>query len=120
MLSTVDQTTAANKTTKVDHNISIALKDGHAFPPSPMPELHFGQTVRYTSSAGKVRIVFPNLSPFRNDNQTMTEVRDSEVAKLLTDGTFTCRCFITLPNGEEVGWDPQHPDSGGVHKVSKP
>jgi hypothetical protein len=120
MLSTADQTTAVDKTTKVDHDISIALKDGHAFPPNPIPELHFGQTVRYTSSAGKVRIVFPDQSPFRTDDLPMTEVQDSEVAKLVTDGTFTCRCFITLPNGDVAGWDPQHPESGGVHKVSKP
>jgi hypothetical protein len=120
MLNTADQTTAADKTTKVDHDIIIALEHGNAVPPDPMPELHFGQTVRYRSPAGKVRIVFPNLSPFRNDNQAMTEVQDSEIATLVTDGTFTCRCFITPENGQEVGWDPQHPDSGGIQKVSKP
>jgi hypothetical protein len=121
MLSTADQTTAVDKTTKVDHDISIALKDGHALPPNPMPELHFGQTVRYRSPAGKVRIVFPDQSPFRTaDNQPMTEVQDSEIATLVTEGTFTCRCFITPENGQPVGWDEQHPESGGVHKVSKP
>jgi hypothetical protein len=120
MLSTADQTTVADKTTKVDHEIIIALEHGNAVPPNPMPELRFGQTVRYTSSAGKVTIVFPDKSPFRTDDTKMTEVQDSEVAKLVTEGTFTCGCIITLPNGDKVGWDEQHPESGGVHKVSKP
>jgi hypothetical protein len=31
---------------------------------------------------------------------------------------FTCRCFITLPSGMTVGWDPIHsPQSGGNHVV---
>jgi hypothetical protein len=103
-----------------DNEITIELQSGNAVPPKSILDMQVGQTVRYTSPAGKVRIVFPNLSPFRNDNQTMTEVRDSEIAELVSPGTFTCRCFITLPDGKEVGWDALHTNSGGDHKVTKP
>jgi hypothetical protein len=124
MLNTADQTSAADNTTKVDHDIIIALEHGNALPPNPLPELHFGQTVRYRSPAGKVRIVFPGQSPFRTaDNQPMREVQDSQIVTLVTEGTFTCQCFITPhtpPNAKEVGWDLRHRESGGVHKVSKP
>jgi hypothetical protein len=120
MLSTPDQTTAADKRTKVDHDIIIALEHGNAVPPKLMPDLHFGQTIRYTSPSGKARIVFPERSPFRTDDKKMTEVQDSEIVTLVTPGDFECRCFITPENGEPVGWDPQHLESGGVHKVSKP
>jgi hypothetical protein len=114
MLSTADQTT------KVDHEITINLRGGNALAPDPMPAMKVGETVRYTSPSGKVRMVFPDPSPYRTDSKTMNEVLDSEIVTLTSDGEFTCRCFITPPNGKEVGWDPQHPDSGGVHKVSKP
>jgi hypothetical protein len=114
MLSTADQTT------KVDHEITINLRGGNALAPDPMPAMKVGETVRYTSTSGKVRIVFAGSSPYRIGSQTKNEVLDSEIVTLISDGEFTCRCFITPPNGTEVGWDPKHPHSGGVHKVSKP
>jgi hypothetical protein len=120
MLSTADQTTAADKKTRVDHDIIITLEQGNALPPNPLPELHFGQTVRYRSPAGKVKIVFPDKSPFRSDNQTMTEVQDSQIVTSVTSGDFECQCFITLPDGTVHGWDKDHPKAGGVQKASKP
>jgi hypothetical protein len=101
--------------TKVDHEITINLRGGNALAPDPMPAMKVGETVRYTSPSGKVRIVFPSSSPF-----PISEVNDSQIVTLATDGEFKCRCFITPPNGKEVGWDPDHTDSGGNHKVSKP
>jgi hypothetical protein len=72
------------------------------------------------AAAGTVRILFAGRSPFRTDDRLMTEVQDSEVATLVVEGDFECRCFIKLPNATEVGWDPQHPESGRVHKVGHP
>jgi hypothetical protein len=114
MLNTADQKT------KVDHEITIKLQSGHALAPDPMPAMKVGETVRYTSPSGKVRMVFPDPSPYRTASQTMNEVLDSEIVTLTTEGEFTCRCFIKLSDGTEVGWDPQHPESGGGGKVSKP
>ena len=114
MLSTADQAT------KADHEITINLQGGNALPPDPMPAMKVGETVRYTSPSGKVRVVFSDPSPYRTDSQTMHEVLDSEIVTLTTECEFTCQCFITPPNGKEVGWDKDHPQSGGHGKVSKP
>ncbi len=114
MLSTADQTT------KADHEITITLQGGNAQAPDPMPEMMVGETVRYTSPSGKVRIVFPDSSPYRTESQAMNEVLDSEIVTVTTKCEFTFQCFITLPNGKEVGWDNDHPQSGGHGKVSKP
>ena len=110
-------------TTSANHEITIALQGDNAMPPNPLPEMHVGETVRYSSPAGKVRILFPDRSPFRTDNETMTNIPDSVILPLLSDtgdGTLPCRCFIRLPDGKEVGWDEDHPLSGGDHKVTKP
>ena len=114
MLSTVDQTT------KADHEITINLQGGNALGPDPMPAMKVGETVRYTSTSGKVRMVFPGSSPYRTESQTMNEVLDSEIVTLTSDGEFKCRCFITPPNGKEVGWDPRASRIRRRYKVSKP
>jgi hypothetical protein len=127
MLSTVDQTSTADQTsatdqkTKADYEIAITLQDGNASPPDPLPEMHVGQTVRYLSAAGEVRILFTGESPFRTDGKTMTNVPGGVILTLLSPGSaLPCRCFVTPDGGTEVGWDKDHPRAGGNHKVSKP
>jgi hypothetical protein len=124
MLSTADQTTAADQTTKADHEITIALEGEYAWPLKPIPEMHVGQTVRYVSrpedEVTEVRIVFPDCSPFRDDHQKGTEVVGSEILTLVTPGELPCRCYLTLKDGTVHGWDENHPEAGGVGKVSKP
>lgn len=121
MLSTADQSTAADQTTTADYEITITLQDGNTSPPDPMPEMHVGQTVRYSSAAGEVRILFTDRSPFRADNKTDTSVPGAVILTLLSAGdSLPCRCFVTPKGGKEVGWDKDHPWAGGDHKVSKP
>jgi hypothetical protein len=126
MLSTADQTTPTDKTTEVDHvdhEIVIIVKNGFASRLKPMPELHFGQTVRYTTpdAKHKASMGFPNLSPYRTDDQTNTEVPGLQIIKLVKEGTFEGKCFITLETGEKIGWNPNDPESGGgIHHVARP
>jgi hypothetical protein len=133
MLSTADQTTAADQTTKADHEITIALEGGSVFPLEPIPEMHVGQTVRYSSrpedEVTEVRIVFPECSPFREDHTKGTEILGtalsgsparSVILTLLSAGELPSRCFLTLKDGTVHGWDKDHPEAGGVGKVSKP
>jgi hypothetical protein len=106
-----------------DYEIAITLQGTDAVPPNPIPVMHVGRTVRYSSDAGQVRIIFPDCSPFREDHQKMTEVPGSMILTLLTatgESTLPCRCFITLPNNTTVGWLADPSPSGGDHKVTKP
>jgi hypothetical protein len=93
------------------HDIEIELDGEDAVPPNPLPSMNVGDSVHYFSKAGKVRIVFPGLSPFRMDNTTNTEVTDAEVPTVNQKGQFNCRCFI------EIGWKKDSARSGGVHNV---
>ncbi|SRR6266478_7418833 len=108
-----------NMASTADHEILIRLEEGkHAIPPNPMPAMKVGETVRYLSYDGQVTMRFPELSPFRQDNQTNTEVSGSEPQQLLRAGKFESRCFLMLQGGMMVGWDPNgSPQSGGVHDV---
>jgi hypothetical protein len=102
------------------HQIKITLRGNLALPPDPLPFMRVGETVRYFSDEGEVRIEFPERSPFRTDNQTNTSIPGGIVVTLLSesgDAGFPCRCHITPPNGQEVGWAPNAEASGGVHKV---
>jgi hypothetical protein len=102
-----------------DHEITIRLTDGgHAKPDIPAA-MKVGETVRYTSSDGDLRIVFPNGSPFGDTGTDIAEIRGERTLTLQREGVFLCRCFIT-PSGsiQEVGWDPvASPQSGGEHNV---
>jgi hypothetical protein len=133
MLSTVDQKSAADSNlpptaTKSDHNIVIILNNGFAERRDPMPELHYGQTVQYTTTepGAKASMVFPELSPYLPDDQTGTEIPDSRIMNLVRpfqigNDSFLGRCYLTLASGEKVTWDPANPEKGGGnHKVSKP
>jgi hypothetical protein len=128
MLSTVNQTSAVDPQTKVDHTITIILKNGFAERLHPMPELHFGETVQYitTEPGAKASMVFPDLSPYRTDDQTETEIPGLQITQLVRpfeigEASFQGLCFLTLADGTRVGWNPVHPElGGGNHKVSKP
>jgi hypothetical protein len=128
MLRTAEQTSAADPNAKVDHTITIILKNGFAERLHPMPELHFGETVQYTTTepGAKASMVFPDLSPYRTDDETNTETSGSQVTELVrpfADGeaSFQGRCVLTLADGTRVEWNPANPDAGGGnHKVSKP
>jgi hypothetical protein len=134
MLSTVDQKSAAVPPPPkgggdgANHEIVIILNNGFAERQKDMPEMHFGQTVRYTTTepGAKAGMVFPELSPYRTDDQTNTEIPDSEIKELvrpleLGEARFQGLCYLVLKNGQRVGWDPANPEAGGgVHRVSKP
>ena len=99
------------------HNLEVKVNGGDAVPPTPIPEMKVGDTVRYFSNAGKVTIVFPQLSPFRTDADAMTEITGADVQTVARNGDFSCRCFVTLPNGTTVGWQKDPSLSGGTHHV---
>jgi hypothetical protein len=123
MSTTMPATTPTTMATSANHEITITLQGSDAFPPSTMPPMLVGETVRYSSSAGEVTIQFPERSPFRTDNLIGTEVAGGVILTLLSDsgdGTLPCRCFITPPIGPKVGWGPDNPLSGGDVKVTKP
>ena len=118
-------TTPTTTPISADYEITITLKDGHVLPPNPIPTMAVGDTVRYSSDAGEVRILFLQRSPFRTDDRTMTSVPGSVILTLVTDsagGTLPCGCFITpsTPPAMEVGWGPNNPEAGGQHKVTPP
>jgi hypothetical protein len=127
MISTAEQTSAVNPKTTADHNIVIVLKNKYAARRDPMPVLHFGETVQYTTTepGAEASMVFPDLSPYRTDDQKVTEIFDSQITELVRpfkdgEATFTGRCYLTI-GGAKIGWDPADPDSGGgVHRVQKP
>jgi hypothetical protein len=133
MLSTADQTSAADPNlpptaTKSDHNIVIILNNGFAERRDPMPELHYGQTVQYTTTepGAKASMVFPERSPYLPDDQPGTEIPDSQIMNLVRpfqigEDSFLGQCKLTLASGKPVTWDPANPEKGGGnHKVSKP
>ena len=102
------------------YDIEITLlNQTEAVPPKPMPEMAVGDTVRYFSTAGKVTITFPALSPFRTDDTAETDIT-TDVApfpKLARAGTFASGCAITLPDQTKVGWPMAGANSGGEHVV---
>jgi hypothetical protein len=105
---------------KAHQEITITL-DGTNAVPGPIPPMAVGQTVLYKSNDGKVRIQFPGQSPFRTDKDLGTSVPGGEILTLQQGGEFVCSCFLTLPNGQEVGWShPNNVASGGKHKVTPP
>ena len=93
------------------HDITINLQNGHAVPAlSAAGDLRVGDTVRYSSPDGTARVVFDeNGSPFGDSRKDV--IHDREIRILTKAGTFRCKCFI------EIGWTPEHPQSGGDHDV---
>jgi len=102
-----------------DYEVIVQLVDGtHAVPDIP-PSMSVGQTVRYSSPAGTVSITFDQGSPFQTSSgEDITVIPDSTILLLQKAGDFFCRCFITLPSGQTVGWFAgENPQSGGDHHV---
>ena len=93
------------------HDIKINLQNGHAVPAlSAAGDLFVGDTVSYSSPDGKARVVFDeNGSPFGDSRPDA--IQDRETRTVTKVGTFKCKCFI------EIGWSPEHPESGGDHDV---
>ena len=104
----------------VTHEIKITRVGKDAVPPRPMPVMHVGETVRYSSDDGTVRVEFrDNGSPFQE-----TEINDGTIVTVQNSGTFLCRCFITLfiplPDGTTtVGWEAHPSLSGADHDVPR-
>ena len=123
MSTTMPTTTPTTTPIKADHEITITLQGTNAVP-SPIPTMAVGQTVLYKSNDGEVRIEFLKQSPFRTDNALGTSVPGGVVLTLVSGsagGTLECRCFLRLPNGQEVGWSkPNNLISGGQHRVTPP
>jgi hypothetical protein len=102
------------------HSIEIKVNGNEAMPPDPLPDMEEGDTVKYSSKAGTVTIVFPGRSPFRTDDAVMTSVTSNDTPTIEYKGEktiFACHCFVVLSDGRVVGWGPAHPRSGGDHHV---
>jgi hypothetical protein len=120
------------------HEIKIALvKDQsgeHAIPIIPDPgAMQVGDTVRYVSSDGELRVEFPKEpshfkdgtpckggSPFKDGTLIVSGslVSGSQILTLESGGLFECRCSLTLHDGRQVGWNKKtNPQSGGVHDI---
>jgi hypothetical protein len=106
-----------------DYEIEIGLKGSDVRPLNPLPEMHVGETVRFSTDLGEVRIVFPGSSPFRADQEQMTEVPGSIMVTLLTETAgdgLPFGCIITRPDKSTIGWSPTNPGSGANVKVGVP
>jgi hypothetical protein len=98
----------------INHTIVVRLKDGqHAIPNEVM---EVGETVSFWSPDGNVTVVYAEGWPFEGDPGDIT---DSRPRKLKTEGVFPFRCFLTLSNGNKVGWSPTNPMSGADTRVGK-
>jgi hypothetical protein len=98
-------------------NIEIKIRrvGSDAVPPQPMPGMDVGDTVKYTSDDGDVRVEFPaGHTPYDK-----AIVRKGETATVLHEGTFRCKCFIDLPGGGFVGWRADPSVSGADHVVPR-
>jgi hypothetical protein len=119
------------------HEIDVKLvKDAtgsHAVPQNIPQVMHPGETVHYRplNTNGEVTIEFSDVStssvppglrsPFLDPNgngQEKTEISSKEGPITVTNlGIFFCRCFITEPGKDKVGWGPNSLQSGGNHEV---
>jgi hypothetical protein len=107
------------------HEIEITVDGKSVRPPSPMPVLFVGDTVRYFSRHdGEVVIQFPERSPYRTDNRMKTQVTGAATLAVMQDGLFKSGCQLELSDGTVIGWNPLDPvgtkDFGGDHDVRKP
>ena len=93
------------------HEIPVILEEGVPVPQIPAL-IRVGDTVRYTSVDGEVRIVFE--LPFSTVKDVILE---GETRVMTREGTFFCKCFLTLPSGTSFGWSPETPKAGGEHDV---
>lgn len=107
------------------HEIKVRLQGTEAVP-DPIPEMKIGETVRYVSDDGEVEIAFPGRSPFSRNDELNSRVRGGVILELVNESTglpnnaFVCRCFLTLPDRQVVGWKSDPSISGGEHRVGRP
>jgi hypothetical protein len=105
------------------HEIKIGVKGIDVLPLNPLPEMHIGDTVRFSSALGEVRVLFSGCSPFRDDHQHQTEVPGSIMVTVLTEtGGDGLRfgCIVTRPDKSTIGWSPTNTGSGADMRVTKP
>ena len=97
-----------------EHRIAITLSNDAAIPVPANQILRVGDTVVYFTDPPNLpfRVVFA-ASPFADE----PVITDSKPRKAIHEGKFECKCFITPENGNEVGWRPDAPQSGGEHDV---
>jgi hypothetical protein len=124
-MSTASAAAALAKELKPTHEINVKKVDQDAVP-DHIPAMNIGETVRYTSGDGEVTIAFPGPSPYRMDAAINTTVPGEVILTLVKDSdsqpnkAFPCRCFLTLKNGEGLGWGKGTGRSGGEHHVRRP
>lgn len=93
-----------------------------------------GATVHYSSIAGDFELTFPpdnpgGATPFSKGGETVVvsgnkisgnKTYGSKLLVLQNEGTFTCRCSLTLSaSGEKLGWPTAGDQSGGNHVVRR-
>ena len=70
-----------------------------------------GDTIRWDSPHGPLRINFADKSPFG----AAGEIRESVDHQITVDGTFKYQCGVTI-DGKEFGW-PKNPTPGSGGEV---
>ena len=92
-------TMRATTSMKAHHEINLTLEKGYAVAPSSPSSpiiMAVGETVRYSSDAGEVRILFKQQSPFRIDDVTETYVPGSVILTLLSGSMAVSSWAIAL------------------------
>ena len=116
--------TSTPKPIKPDYEIKLTVKDGYVLAPDETFDMTVGETVRYSSEEGEVKILFQQYSPFRTDDLPGTTVPGAVILTLVSGsiggGLVPCACFITLPDGTEVGYKNPNDPLAGVHKRVTP
>jgi hypothetical protein len=99
------------------HEIAITRDGQHAIP-SACPAMNIGDTARYSSPDGEVKVVFVDAathlpaSPFE-----AKEITGSAPQTVIKSGQFEFRCFVKV-GSEFIGWDAlTSPKSGGQFPV---
>jgi len=102
-----------------NYKVKITLVDDrHAVPMPGRIVLRVGDTVEYDTDPPNLdfRVEFDG-SPFTP--QAAFTISDRDKHPLLTPGRFFCRCFLTKPDGQPIGWKPDEEpvESGGDHDI---
>jgi len=104
-----------------DYPIKIKFDGTNVSPQAIPPLMKVGKTVEYFSDEGEVLVVFPELSPFRNDNAKATFVQgamDLPLKQPTPDAGVPCRCFVRpAGNTQFIGWRAEPSPAGGNHVV---
>lgn len=96
-----------------EHEVVITLfENEHARCTPKQVNASVDDTIRFTTAgAAPFRVVFDG-SPF--SSVPAVEITDATDRRLRTSGRFFFKCFVTRPDGLEVGWFfGEDPESGG-------